>query len=480
MRLGSSNSYNVQQTEAIESSSTSSIVEKSTTPVSPMTSGPLNNHIKCFVSFLDGSHFSFVIEKNALGNVLLEKVYSYLELIEKDYFGLIFFVADPSEGQRKKWLDPNKVVRKQMFCPPYHLLFRVKFYVNDPNKLKEEYTRYHFFLQVRLSILEGHLPCNEGSLALLASYAVQSECGDYKEKDHGNAKTCGCYKLKFAPRQPDDFASRVAELHQLHIGQSPADAEFNFLDHSRRLEMYGMDLYDGRDANGLPIEIGVGCVGIKVFHDGMKMSEYVWSRIMKLSFRKKQFLVQVSGEQPNADVMIVFNICSPKSCKQLWKCCIEQHTFFRLKTPPKPQPRRLFNIGSKFRYSGRTEYQTMEEAENKRHLTHRTFHRSLSKNSFARSTYAGPAPSIDSSRYTTTTSGSPELPTSGQLMARRLLRHETENSEGLGYTSDGVLGTPVSPRQTRDYCTDRSRVSAACHFCCGSPDPATAGEFLGS
>lgn len=60
--------------------------------------------------------------------------------------------------------------------------------------------------------------------------------------------------------------------------------------------MYGMDVYDGVDANHLPIEIGVGAVGIKVFHEGIKMNEYAWVRIRKLSFKKKQFQVLVANE----------------------------------------------------------------------------------------------------------------------------------------------------------------------------------------
>lgn len=42
---------------------------------------------------------------------------------------------------RQCWLDCSKSIRKQMQCPPYVLYFKVKFYVSDPSKLHEEYTR---------------------------------------------------------------------------------------------------------------------------------------------------------------------------------------------------------------------------------------------------------------------------------------------------------------------------------------------------
>ncbi|CAP29320.1 Protein CBR-PTP-1 [Caenorhabditis briggsae] len=446
MRLGS-NSYDVQRTEAIGQA--------------PVKSPP-PNQIRCTVTFLDSTSFHFEIEKNSLGIVLLEKVFNYLEIIERDYFGLVFIAVDSSSTQQKKWLDPSKNLRKQMVCPPYHLFFRVKFFVRDPNRLRDEFTRFQFYQQVRQNLEEGKLPCNEGSLALLASYVVQVEVGDFEEKTHGMSRACLCYKIQFATL-PDDFSDRVAELHQLHIGQTPDIAEQNFLDHARRLEMYGMDVYDGRDANNLLIEIGVGAVGIKVFHDGIKMDEYAWARIRKLSFKKKQFQVLVANEEGISETNIVFNIMSAKTCKLLWKCCIEQHTFFRLKAPPKTPQRKVFNFGSKFRYSGRTEYQTLEENEHRKSAGHRNFHRSLSKSSFLRSTFSGNTQSIDSSRYTnTTTTDSPELPSSGQLLARRLLssaRHDTDSSDALGYASDGAvvcapLITPLSPRRTRDYATD--------------------------
>ncbi|PIO63274.1 FERM protein, partial [Teladorsagia circumcincta] len=111
--------------------------------------------------------------RHAHGSVLLDKVFAHLELVERDFFGLQFLYVLGTKETQKRWLDPNKSIRKQMVCPPFHLCFRVKFYVSDPSKLVEEYTRYHFFLQLRLDMLEGRLPSAEGSLALLASYAVQ-------------------------------------------------------------------------------------------------------------------------------------------------------------------------------------------------------------------------------------------------------------------------------------------------------------------
>lgn len=60
------------------------------------------------------------------------------------------------------------------FCSaPYLLHFRVKFYVSEMSRLLEEYTRYHFYLQLRKDIIVGRLNAEESVMATLASYVLQ-------------------------------------------------------------------------------------------------------------------------------------------------------------------------------------------------------------------------------------------------------------------------------------------------------------------
>ncbi|XP_056007257.1 tyrosine-protein phosphatase non-receptor type 4-like isoform X3 [Ostrea edulis] len=367
--------------------------------------------VTCMVHFLDDSQQDFEVDKKAKSQVLLDKVFGHLELVEKDYFGLQFVDLSPApDGMvshvhlpvgpyAMRWLDPLKTIKKQCRGPPYEFYFRVKFYVSDPSKLGEEYTRYHFFLQVKRDILEGRLVTPPSTAALLASFAIQSELGDYNPDEHkGNYIS----DYRFIPHQTEDFEKQVSELHKQHRGQTPADAEYHYLDKAKRLEMYGVDLHNARgmfidaneqrlcnilDQSNIDIQLGVTSVGLVVFQNNVKINTFPWSKIVKISFKRKQFFIQLRREvNDSVENLIGFNMVSYRSCKNLWKSCVEHHTFFRLYVP-NPPSKKIFSMGSKFRYSGRTEFQTLEENK-RRAKIERTFSRSPSK-TFARRTVSG-------------------------------------------------------------------------------------------
>ncbi|XP_076359400.1 protein tyrosine phosphatase Meg isoform X1 [Tachypleus tridentatus] len=340
--------------------------------------------VRCTIFFLDDTQHTFEVDKRCKGQVLLDLIFQHLELIEKDYFGLQF--SEVTGGlDTMRWLDPTKGVRKQLKAgPPYLLYFRVKFYVSDPSKLQEEYTRYHIFLQLKKDILEGRLIVPLATSVLLASYAVQSELGDFIPEEHKHGYL---NEFRLVPNQTDDIERKITELHKLHKGQTPADAEFNYLDHAKRLDMYGVDLHRARvrDSTNAEIQLGVTSVGLVVFQNNIKINTFSWAKIVKISFKRKQFFIQLRKEgMENYDSLIGFNLLSYRSCKNLWKSCVEYHTFFRLHTPRAPPRRFFFTLGSRFRYSGRTEYQTLEEGK-RRARTERTFIRSPSKR-YARQT----------------------------------------------------------------------------------------------
>ncbi|XP_035825672.1 tyrosine-protein phosphatase non-receptor type 4, partial [Aplysia californica] len=371
MKLVSSGSYNVRASEMAH-------LQDRT----PKT-------VNCAVHFLDDTVETFEVDKRGKAQQLLDKVFEHLELVEKDYFGLQYMDLAPGDDTLR-WLDPLKTIKKQCRGPAYEFFFRVKFYVSDPSKLAEEYTRYHFFLQVKRDILSGKLVCTEANAAMLASYAVQSELGDFNPDEHKEGYLSG---FLFVPNQNKDFEKQVAEKHKQHRGQTPADAEYNFLERAKRLEMYGVDLHNARDQSNIDIQLGVTSAGLVVFQNNLKINTFSWAKIVKISFKRKQFFIQLRREVADSvedsdgkgekaqnepvENLIGFNMVSYRSCKNLWKSCVEHHTFFRLHHPHPPS-KKIFSMGSKFRYSGRTEFQSLEESR-RRAKIERSFSRSPSK-----------------------------------------------------------------------------------------------------
>uniref|UniRef100_A0A3B4ZYW0 FERM domain-containing protein n=1 Tax=Stegastes partitus TaxID=144197 RepID=A0A3B4ZYW0_9TELE len=125
----------------------------------------------------------------------------------RDYFGLTFQDTDNA----KNWLDPSKEIKKQIRVGSWNLGFSVKFYPPDPSVLIEDITRYYLCLQLRDDILSGRLPCSFVTHALLGSYTVQAELGDYEPEEHGPDYVSDFH---FAPNQTRELEERVMELHR--------------------------------------------------------------------------------------------------------------------------------------------------------------------------------------------------------------------------------------------------------------------------
>ncbi|XP_037076548.1 tyrosine-protein phosphatase non-receptor type 4-like isoform X2 [Pollicipes pollicipes] len=317
------------------------------------------------VLFLDHSQHVFHLEKSR-GQALLDLVYQHLELIEKDYFSLQFCDAE-NDASVMRWLDPRKPLRRQVAgkTQPATYHFRVKFYVTDPSKLHEEYTRYHFCLQLRRDVLEGQLPLLPSTACLLASFVAQAELGDFCPEEHPPGYLA---RLPLLPAVNDDMEKKITELHARHRGLTPADAEFCYLEHVKRLEMYGLDLHRAKDSSGREIQLGVAAVGLVVFQNKKKINTFSWAKIVKIAFKRKEFFIQLRRElSEDYDSLLGFSLPSYRASKTLWKTAVEHHTFFRLNAPQAPV-RRLMGLGSRFRFSGRTEYQTLQEGRHRARL----------------------------------------------------------------------------------------------------------------
>uniref|UniRef100_A0A8C3HYD3 Erythrocyte membrane protein band 4.1 like 1 n=1 Tax=Chrysemys picta bellii TaxID=8478 RepID=A0A8C3HYD3_CHRPI len=307
----------------------------------------------CRVTLLDASEYECEVEKHARGQVLFDMVCEHLNLLEKDYFGLTFCDSD----SQKNWLDPSKEIKKQIRSGPWNFAFTVKFYPPDPAQLTEDITRYYLCLQLRADIITGRLPCSFVTHALLGSYAVQAELGDYDAEEHvGNYVS----ELHFAPNQTRELEERIMELHKTYRGMTPGEAEIHFLENAKKLSMYGVDLHHAKDSEGIDIMLGVCANGLLIYRDRLRINRFAWPKILKISYKRSNFYIKIRpGEYEQFESTIGFKLPNHRSAKRLWKVCIEHHTFFRL-VSPEPPPKGFLVMGSKFRYSGRTQAQTRQ------------------------------------------------------------------------------------------------------------------------
>ncbi|XP_055982386.1 band 4.1-like protein 2 isoform X13 [Sorex fumeus] len=324
-------------------------VEKTSQKVTKKTKTVL-----CKVTLLDGTEYSCDLEKRAKGQVLFDKVCEHLNLLEKDYFGL----SIQENTEQKNWLDPAKEIKKQLRNLPWLFTFNVKFYPPDPSQLTEDITRYFLCLQLRKDIASGRLPCSFVTHALLGSYTLQAELGDHDPEQRGSTDLSD---FQFAPTQTKELEEKVAELHRTHRGLSPAQADSQFLENAKRLSMYGVDLHHAKDSEGVDIKLGVCANGLLIYKDRLRINRFAWPKILKISYKRSNFYIKVRpAELEQFESTIGFKLPNHRAAKRLWKVCVEHHTFYRLVSPEQPPKAKFLTLGSKFRYSGRTQAQTRQ------------------------------------------------------------------------------------------------------------------------
>ncbi|XP_044288600.1 FERM, ARHGEF and pleckstrin domain-containing protein 2 isoform X5 [Varanus komodoensis] len=353
--------YRVLQTPGsrlgVQKNSGVSTLEPGQNLSSAIASAPAKTHersLQIKIKLLDNTVEVLDIESKCYGEKLLTEVFNRLNLVESDYFGIEF----QNMQSCWVWLEPMKPTIKQIRRPKNAMLrLAVKFFPPDPGQLQEEYTRYLFALQIKRDLAEERLTCNDNTAALLISHLLQSEIGDFDESgDREHLKN-----NQYFPHQ-ERLQGKILEFHRKHMGQTPAESDFQVLEIARKLEMYGMRFHLASDREGTKINLAVSHMGVLVFQGNTKINTFNWSKIRKISFKRKRFLIKLHPEVHGSyQDTLEFLLGSRDECKNFWKICVEYHTFFRLFDQPKPKSKPVFfSRGSSFRYSGRTQKQLVD------------------------------------------------------------------------------------------------------------------------
>ncbi|XP_073673009.1 band 4.1-like protein 2 isoform X10 [Garra rufa] len=343
-----------QKEQEEEKTEEEQVIQQETSVLSALKLNKKMKMVVCHVTLLDGSQFSCEVEKRAKGQYLFFQVCEHLNLMEKDYFGLNF----KDNAEQRCWLDPTKEIKRQIRNSQWQFGFSVKFYPPDPSQLTEDITRYLLCLQLRQDIASGRLPCSFVTHALLGSYTLQAELGDHDPEEH---RLDYISDFQFAPNQTKELEEKVVELHKSHRGMTPAQADAQFLENAKKLSMYGVDLHHAKDSEGVDIMLGVCSNGLLIYKDRLRINRFAWPKILKISYKRSNFYIKIRpGEAEQFESTVGFKLPNHRAAKRVWKVCVEHHTFFRLVSPEQPTKTKFLTLGSKFRYSGRTQAQTRQ------------------------------------------------------------------------------------------------------------------------
>ncbi|XP_033624610.1 tyrosine-protein phosphatase non-receptor type 21-like [Asterias rubens] len=280
------------------------------------------------IQLLDNTLLELTLTPESLGQDCLDTIAQRLQLEETMYFGLQYI----NKGYKLRWVDLEKPLKKQLEknCQDPILRFCVMLYASNVQQLRQEITRYLYFLQLKSDIIEGILPCSPEQAVLLASYAVQAEFGDFDAQRH-NVEFLHEFVLLPKNMTPDseilcDLIQEVINTFSNHAGISPDTAELAYITEASQLEGYGQENYPAKDEMGNELFLGASSIGIFVKHlNGQPTVTFKWSDIVNMVHNKRLFGIETHNEET-----LQFQVEDAEAAKYVWRMCKMQQQFYKM------------------------------------------------------------------------------------------------------------------------------------------------------
>ncbi|NXK47981.1 E41L2 protein, partial [Chauna torquata] len=228
-------------------------------------------------------------QKRAKGQILFDKVCEHLNLLEKDYFGLLFY----ENSDQKNWLDSSKEIKRQirskyfciqMLCSPF--LLTETFFPNS--------------VALMLTKLLTEFISDNGIFSLRRPQKAESFyfCPPSMERKDRSDLCC---------------------LFNGFRGLTPAQADSQFLENAKRLSMYGVDLHHAKDSEGVDIMLGVCANGLLIYKDRLRINRFAWPKILKISYKRSNFYIKIRpAELEQFESTIGFKLPNHRAAKRLW------------------------------------------------------------------------------------------------------------------------------------------------------------------
>ncbi|KAK3926122.1 Tyrosine-protein phosphatase non-receptor type 21 [Frankliniella fusca] len=286
------------------------------------------------VELLDGSSMECTLSGESTGQECLDNVCQRLGLQQHEYFGLRYIALNGMQ----RWLEMDRPVKRQLdkHASKLNLYLRVMYYVLGVSQLQDEMTRYHYFLQLKMDVIEGRMSCDARQAIQLAAFSMQAEYGNHDMERH----TIEYLKdLTLFPKHlleyghADALLEGVIKQHRVLRGVAPCTAEEHYIQAAQQLDGYGQELFQAVDETGSNVIIGVSLTGVGVGYDNNQLSKfYKWKDITNVVNHKRYFVMEC--QVPDRSVQFQFS--DVESAKYVWRMCVYQHKFFMQHEPSEP------------------------------------------------------------------------------------------------------------------------------------------------